>query len=51
MIGMIPIIVVGGVTKKFSEGMLGKSKSHKIVKTKRRSKRIAGPLSSKHSPF
>lgn len=48
MIGMIPIIVAGGVIKKFSEGMLGRPKQ---AKEKRSRKTVKTVYPSRYKPF
>ena len=48
MIGMIPVIVAGGIVKKFSESFLGKPTRSKQKRTK--TKRTIYP-SSKNKPF
>ena len=48
MIGMIPVIVAGGVVKKFSESMLGTPKQGKSSKKKAKRVRYSP---SKYKPF
>lgn len=48
MIGMIPVIVYGGIAKKFSEGMLGTPKQGKGSKKKAKRVRYSP---SKYKPF
>lgn len=50
MIELIPVIVTGGVVKKFSEGMLGKS-SGCVKKKSKHARRRKSAYPSKNRPF
>jgi len=49
--GLIPVVVAGGIVKKFSDSMLsGKSVGSRSGR-KKKGKRMASSLSKKYSPY